>query len=66
LFLASRTLLINVIWQQWLREDFIQEKRWKVAAAFTVSRWVMEWHNATDKAALCVKVGFKSPEILHV
>ncbi|KAI9007728.1 hypothetical protein DFJ74DRAFT_646359 [Hyaloraphidium curvatum] len=47
---------------QWLREDFRQERRWKIAAAFTVSRWIMEWHNAPDKSVLCVKRVERSPD----
>lgn len=41
---------------KWMRTDFKQEHKWKVAMAFVLSRAVMEWHQAEDKYSLCVKV----------
>ncbi|KAJ3039765.1 chromatin modification- protein VID21 [Rhizophlyctis rosea] len=39
---------------KWLREDFRQERRWKIAAAYTMAQWVMEWHQAADKSTVCI------------
>ena len=39
-----------------MSEDFRQERRWKVAAAYNISRWVLEWHATTDKSLVCVRV----------
>ena len=39
-----------------MSEDFRQERRWKVAAAYNVSRWILEWHATTDKSLVCVRV----------
>ncbi|KAI9351571.1 hypothetical protein DFJ73DRAFT_372658 [Zopfochytrium polystomum] len=37
-----------------MREDFRQERKWKMAQAYTLAGWVLEWHNAENKASLCV------------
>ncbi|KAJ3391094.1 chromatin modification- protein VID21 [Lobulomyces angularis] len=47
---------------KWLSEDFKQERKWKIAAAYNISRSVMEYHNASDKSIHCVKV--KPPNFL--
>ncbi|KAJ3057512.1 chromatin modification- protein VID21 [Rhizophlyctis rosea] len=39
---------------KWLREDFRQERRWRMAMAYSMALWVMEWHAAEDKASVCV------------
>jgi HSA len=36
-----------------MSEDFRQERRWKIATAYLLAKWVKEWHEAVDKAALC-------------
>lgn len=39
----------------WLREDFREERRWKIAVAKQVVEWVVEWHEADeDRRELCV------------
>lgn len=40
---------------KWLREDFKEERRWKIAVAKQVVEWVVEWHEAgEDRRELCV------------
>ena len=39
--------------KEWMSEDFRQERRWKIANAYNLAKWVKEWHDAVDKAALC-------------
>ncbi|ORY47738.1 hypothetical protein BCR33DRAFT_77771 [Rhizoclosmatium globosum] len=39
---------------KWMSEDFREERRWKVGMAYTMAKWVMDWHNAPDKSVLCV------------
>ena len=44
---------------KWLAVDFRQETRWKMAAAYEISRSIMEWHNAPDasaRAELCPRI----------
>jgi hypothetical protein len=41
---------------QWMRTDFKQERKWKMAVAHQIARDVIEWHLADDKATVCVKV----------
>ncbi|KAJ1643907.1 chromatin modification- protein VID21, partial [Dispira simplex] len=50
---------------QWLQADFKEERRWKIAMAYQVSQWVMEWHQSTDKSALCVKSTIPSLQASH-
>lgn len=40
----------------WMSEDFKQEKRWKVATAATCIKWVLDWHQSSNKAQLCIVV----------
>ncbi|KAI8917638.1 HSA-domain-containing protein [Powellomyces hirtus] len=40
---------------KWMRIDFRQERRWKIAQAYTIAHWVMEWHASSDKSSLCLK-----------
>ncbi|CAG8506148.1 11283_t:CDS:10 [Acaulospora colombiana] len=43
----------------WIQKDFKKERKWKIAAAFYMARWVMEWHECKHdkdkREALCVK-----------
>ncbi|KAF9350215.1 chromatin modification- protein VID21, partial [Mortierella sp. AD094] len=39
---------------KWIQVDFKEERRWKIATAYQVSRWVMAWHEADDKSLVCV------------
>jgi len=41
---------------RWMQTDFKEERRWKIATAYQVSRWVMAWHEAEDKSLVCVPV----------
>ncbi|CAG8795930.1 23537_t:CDS:10, partial [Gigaspora margarita] len=34
----------------WMQKDFKKERKWKIAAAFHVSRWVKAWFQAENKA----------------
>ncbi|KAF9159697.1 chromatin modification- protein VID21, partial [Actinomortierella ambigua] len=49
---------------RWMQVDFKEERRWKVATAYQVSRWVMAWHEAEDKSTVCIHR--KPPRILDV
>jgi hypothetical protein len=40
-----------------MRTDFKEEKKWKISIAYKISRAIMEWHEATDKSSVCIKVG---------
>lgn len=53
---------------KWTQVDFKEERRWKIATAYQVSRWIMAYHQAEDKKALCVstrKVIERSMETLQ-
>ena len=39
---------------KWMYTDFHQERKWKRAAAYTMARWVLEWHCAEDKSLVCI------------
>lgn len=39
-----------------MRTDFKEERKWKIANAYLLSRAVMAWHEASDKSTVCVKV----------
>ncbi|KAJ3022031.1 chromatin modification- protein VID21 [Thoreauomyces humboldtii] len=39
---------------KWMRTDFRQERRLKIATAYHMAQWVMEWHASTDKPSLCI------------
>lgn len=39
---------------KWMRTDFKEERKWKVASAYMIGRAVMEWHQASDKSIVCV------------
>ncbi|KAH9276986.1 hypothetical protein BASA83_000501 [Batrachochytrium salamandrivorans] len=45
---------------KWVYMDFRQERKWKLATAYTMAQWVLEWHQAVDKSTLCVKRRFTS------
>lgn len=38
----------------WLSTDFVQERKWKIAMAYTVAQWVVHWHATPDKSTICV------------
>ncbi|KAL7411354.1 hypothetical protein BDY24DRAFT_136851 [Mrakia frigida] len=42
---------------KWLQTDFREERRWKVALAYEMSQWVLDWHDAKDKSEVCGRVG---------
>jgi hypothetical protein len=39
-----------------MQVDFKEERKWKMAMAYIVSRAVMEWHQVEDKSTVCVQV----------
>lgn len=39
-----------------MRTDFKEERKWKIANAYLLSRAVMAWHETPDKSTVCVKV----------
>lgn len=41
---------------KWLRIDFKEERKWKMANAYMMAQAVMEWHQVEDKSTVCVKV----------
>ncbi|RHZ67815.1 hypothetical protein Glove_299g18 [Diversispora epigaea] len=47
----------------WLQKDFREERKWKIAMAFHMVRWVRDWHNAENKVDLCIKA--KEPNYLN-
>ncbi|KAI9310322.1 hypothetical protein BX666DRAFT_1280241 [Dichotomocladium elegans] len=48
---------------KWMRTDFKEERKWKVAMAYTISRAVMEWHWTEDKSSVCVKTRIPPPRL---
>ncbi|CAO3597127.1 unnamed protein product [Absidia cylindrospora] len=34
---------------RWMRTDFKEERKWKIATAYMISRAVVEWHDTSDK-----------------
>lgn len=48
-----------------MRTDFKEERKWKVAMAYTISRAVMDWHWAEDKSTVCVKTRPPPPPLQH-
>ncbi|ORX48007.1 hypothetical protein DM01DRAFT_141825 [Hesseltinella vesiculosa] len=50
---------------KWMQTDFKEERKWKMAMAYMISRSVMDWHQAKDKSTVCVKIrrNLKSPQI---
>ncbi|KAI8885523.1 hypothetical protein K501DRAFT_284231 [Backusella circina FSU 941] len=46
---------------KWMQVDFKEERKWKMAMAYTVSRAVMEWHYVEDKSTVCVKTRIPEP-----
>lgn len=38
-----------------MRTDYKEERKWKIATAFLISRAVMEYHEAPDKSLVCIK-----------
>lgn len=47
---------------RWMRADFKQERKWKIAMSYQMALWVKDWHEATDKAALCSKFPKPRPQ----
>jgi hypothetical protein len=45
-----------------MSEDFRQERRWKIATAFNVAKWVLAWHEALDRSALCIQANIPPPD----
>lgn len=39
-----------------MQTDFKEERKWKIATAYEVVQWVMEWHEVDDKQTVCVRV----------
>ncbi|KAJ3133339.1 chromatin modification- protein VID21 [Geranomyces variabilis] len=50
---------------KWLRVDFRQERKWKLATAYTLAHWVAEWHASDDKASLCVPRSAQPMQVDH-
>lgn len=51
--------MLNFMQQKWMRIDFREERRWKMALAYTLATAVMEWHAAGSleervKRGICV------------
>jgi hypothetical protein len=43
---------------RWTQVDYKEERRWKIATAYQVSRWIMAYHETEDKSLVCVPVRF--------
>lgn len=41
---------------KWMQTDFKEERKWKIAVAYMLSKAVMEWHWTDDKSTVCIKV----------
>jgi hypothetical protein len=41
---------------KWMQTDFKEERKWKIAMAYMLSKAVMEWHWVEDKSTVCIKV----------
>jgi hypothetical protein len=39
-----------------MRTDFKEERKWKIANAYMISKAIMEWHETIDKSSVCIKV----------
>lgn len=46
---------------KWMRTDFKEERKWKIASAYMVSRAILEWHHAIDKSTVCIKTRIPPP-----
>ncbi|KAI8344610.1 hypothetical protein BC941DRAFT_13442 [Chlamydoabsidia padenii] len=46
---------------KWMRTDFKEERKWKIASAYMMGQAVMEWHQAPDKSTVCVATRLPSP-----
>lgn len=40
---------------KWMRTDFKEERKWKVATAYQLAREIVRWHLVEDKSEVCVK-----------
>ncbi|KAI8137829.1 hypothetical protein BJV82DRAFT_583318 [Fennellomyces sp. T-0311] len=40
---------------KWMRTDFKEERKWKIATAYLIAHAVMDWHMASDKSSVCIK-----------
>ncbi|KAL8723679.1 MAG: hypothetical protein Q9225_000122 [Loekoesia sp. 1 TL-2023] len=46
---------------KWLRTDFREERKWKIAAACSVANWCAEWFDSTKEERLALQVKARSP-----
>lgn len=46
---------------KWMQTDFKEERKWKVAMAYVLSRAVLEWHSVKDKSTVCVRRRIPTP-----
>lgn len=46
---------------KWMQTDFKQERKWKIALAYNISKAIMEWHHAEDKSTVCVRTRIPDP-----
>lgn len=54
----------NFMWQKWMRIDFREERKWKMALAYNLSTSVLEWHGAgswSERFAKGITVRWKRP-----
>lgn len=49
---------------KWMHTDFKEERKWKMAMAYITARAVLDWHQADDKATVCVKTRIPEPKSL--
>lgn len=40
---------------KWMRTDYKEERKWKMANAYMLAQAVMEWHQVPDKSSVCIK-----------
>lgn len=41
---------------KWMRTDYKEERKWKMANAYMLAQAVMEWHQVPDKSSVCIKL----------
>jgi hypothetical protein len=44
-----------------MQTDFKEERKWKMAMAYILSRAVVEWHSVEDKSTVCVRTRIPEP-----
>lgn len=64
---ARPTLHWDVVLGQmkWLRTDFREERKWKMAAASSVANWCAQWVTSSKEARLMLQIKARSPPTIR-